>query len=135
MTNNESLIYARSLFDNGYNCAQSVVIAVFARFGEKEDIPRKMASGFGGGIAGEKEICGALSGSVMALGWFVADKDEKNTAINDYISAFRRRFGHARCADLIDGIPLPLRHKHCADFVEFSLEWCVNKLEELHYSK
>ena len=59
---------AKTLFDKGYNCAQSVAGA----FAEKAGIPLetmvKLASSFGGGMAGTRGICGAVSGMLMAIG-------------------------------------------------------------------
>ncbi len=59
---------ARSLYLDGYNCAQSV----FAAFSEEMGIPRdtalKMASGMGGGIGGLRMTCGAVSAMAMVLG-------------------------------------------------------------------
>ena len=59
---------ASELFGKGYNCAQSVAGA----FSEKAGIPletmTKLASSFGGGMAGTRGICGAVSGMLIALG-------------------------------------------------------------------
>lgn len=60
--------HAGELFAKGYNCAQSVAGA----FAEKADMEleeiTKLASGFGGGIAGMREMCGAVSGMIIAAG-------------------------------------------------------------------
>lgn len=59
---------AAELFGKGYNCAQSVAGA----FAEKAGIPLetmlKLASSFGGGMAGSRGVCGAVSGMLIALG-------------------------------------------------------------------
>jgi len=128
MTNEQTIEFAIHLFGNGYNCAQSVAIAVFSRFGEKENIPRKMASGFGGGIAAEKEVCGAVSGSVMTLGWFIPDQNKKNAAVAAYLEAFNKQFANTRCCNLVEGTPLAERHALCEDFVRFSVKWCLEAL-------
>ncbi|SFH14737.1 C_GCAxxG_C_C family probable redox protein [Desulfotomaculum arcticum] len=53
---------------NGLQCSQ----AVLANLGEQLDVERKqalrLASGFGGGIALQGDICGAVSGAIMAIG-------------------------------------------------------------------
>jgi len=62
-------VMARDLlnyYKNGYNCAESMLY-VALKFMKK---PRKLfwiASGFGGGI-GHKDLCGFLTGGVMAIG-------------------------------------------------------------------
>lgn len=59
---------AGELFGSGYNCAQSVASAFAEDFGASLDMVTKIASTFGGGIAGRREMCGAVSGMLIALG-------------------------------------------------------------------
>ncbi|TYO95207.1 C_GCAxxG_C_C family probable redox protein [Geothermobacter ehrlichii] len=56
---------AGRLFDRGNNCAQAVLQATLGI-----DDPRLLdvAAAFGSGIGGQKCLCGAVSGGVMALG-------------------------------------------------------------------
>jgi C_GCAxxG_C_C family probable redox protein len=56
---------AGQLFDNGYNCAQSVLQATCPKAGVDLN---NIAAAFGGGIGNSKCLCGAISGGVMALG-------------------------------------------------------------------
>ena len=57
-------------FNNGYNCAQSVLFALYDQINPniKNDFIPKIASGFGGGIGRCGSVCGALTGSIMAVG-------------------------------------------------------------------
>ncbi|MFZ5644917.1 MAG: C-GCAxxG-C-C family protein [Bacillota bacterium] len=59
---------AAAMMKNGFLCSQ----AVFSTLGEQLGIDRsqaiKLATGFGAGISGRGEICGAVSGGIMALG-------------------------------------------------------------------
>ena len=52
----------------GYNCSQAVVCAYCDLFEVDEVTAYKMAEGFGLGVGGMKEICGAVSGMVMVAG-------------------------------------------------------------------
>jgi C_GCAxxG_C_C family probable redox protein len=56
-------------FKQGYNCAQSVLLAMQEYYGipENELIP-KVATPFGGGIGKLGSLCGALTGAVIAIG-------------------------------------------------------------------
>lgn len=57
-------------FEDGYNCAQSVLLALYGYLepeGKSELVP-KIAAGFGGGIGRCGSVCGALTGSIMAVG-------------------------------------------------------------------
>jgi C_GCAxxG_C_C family probable redox protein len=59
---------ASSLFLNGYNCGQSVLLAMFEHWGGNNKLIPKIATGFGGGIGRCGSVCGALTGGVMAIG-------------------------------------------------------------------
>lgn len=66
MTNHEQR--AKELFLSGYNCAQAVFAAFAPELGMDERAAAKLASSFGGGMAGMREVCGAVSGMLMAAG-------------------------------------------------------------------
>jgi C_GCAxxG_C_C family probable redox protein len=60
---------ARELFQEGYNCSQSVLLAMFEYWSaRKNELIPKIATGFGGGIGRCGSVCGALTGSIMAMG-------------------------------------------------------------------
>jgi C_GCAxxG_C_C family probable redox protein len=54
--------------NEGYNCAQSVLLTMFEHWNGRSQLIPKIATGFGGGIGRCGSVCGALSGGVMALG-------------------------------------------------------------------
>ena len=55
-------------FNNGYNCAQSVVMAFCDELGMSEEECAIMSEGFGGGMGRTRSVCGAVSGMVMLAG-------------------------------------------------------------------
>jgi C_GCAxxG_C_C family probable redox protein len=59
---------AEERFAQKLNCAQSVFSAFAPSLGLDEETALKIASPFGGGVARRGEICGALTGALMALG-------------------------------------------------------------------
>ena len=65
---------AKQLFLEGYNCAQAVFIA-FAEDRMDRQTAAALASSFGGGMGGMREVCGALSGAFMALGLLEGNYD------------------------------------------------------------
>ena len=109
----ERKIQAAELFVQGYNCAQ----AVAAAFSDVMDLPKervaKMASPFGGGIAGEREVCGAVNGMVIVLGWLYGyespDEGEKKRTYkqaSDMIEEFRKVNGNILCRELLKNMPV-----------------------------
>jgi C_GCAxxG_C_C family probable redox protein len=60
---------AMEYFDEkGYNCCQAVVCAYCDVYGVDDKEIFKLAEGFGGGMGGLQETCGALTGAFMAIG-------------------------------------------------------------------
>jgi C_GCAxxG_C_C family probable redox protein len=59
---------AVAYFNEGYNCAQSVAAAYAEDFGLDLATVLKMTAGFGGGMGGQRETCGAVSAMVFIAG-------------------------------------------------------------------
>lgn len=66
MKNSEKAI---NLFCDGYNCAQAVFGAFANDLGLDEATALKIAAPFGGGFGRQREVCGAVSGMLMAFGY------------------------------------------------------------------
>lgn len=66
--NDNHALKAKEYFLRGYNCSQSVLLAFKEDIGLEEDKILKLASSFGGGLGGQREVCGAVSGMLMAAG-------------------------------------------------------------------
>ncbi len=59
---------AAAKFSSGYNCAQSVLWAVAPRLNLDGETALKIACGLGAGIGRSQEVCGAVTGGILALG-------------------------------------------------------------------
>jgi C_GCAxxG_C_C family probable redox protein len=97
---------AEDLFKDGFNCAQSVFGAVAPQFGIPPETAFKIASPFGGGIARRAEICGAVTGALLALGLAhgaatPAEKEATYHMANEFMRRFQERHGSLICRDLI----------------------------------
>lgn len=98
-------------FQQGHNCAQSVLRAVAETRGMA--CPRcipAVALAMGGGIGHTGKACGALTGGVMAVGLAVdrhvagpieARKAEANRLAGKFVTDFTARFGSPDCAALL----------------------------------
>lgn len=109
---------ATKLHKQGNNCAQSVLIAASEDIGLNIDISKSIAEGFGGGVR-SGEICGALSGAIMALGIYGSSAAD----YKQFIESFRDHFGAIRCSDL-KGV------KHsCDELIKYSADLLQNYIE------
>lgn len=59
---------AKNLFNEGYNCAQSVFCAFSDELGMDFETALKLSSSFGGGMGKLREVCGAVSALFMIAG-------------------------------------------------------------------
>jgi len=75
---------AVELFVSGFNCAEATLLVLSEEFGKKASVIPRIATGFGGGIGRTGQICGPLSGAVMAIGLQIgcdrAEEKEKRAA-------------------------------------------------------
>ena len=59
---------ARAKFENHYNCAQSVFVPFAKQMGLDDGLACKLATPFGGGMGHNGQVCGAISGALLAIG-------------------------------------------------------------------
>lgn len=59
---------AMALFEEGYNCAQSVFLAFSDLHGMDTHTAAALSSSFGGGMGRLREVCGAVSGMFLTAG-------------------------------------------------------------------
>jgi C_GCAxxG_C_C family probable redox protein len=85
---------ANEIHSLGFNCAQSVLSVLSDVTGLDEKTSLAITGGFGGGIRAA-EVCGAVSGAIMALGLCFPYNDSGDNAAKDRIAALTREF-HSR---------------------------------------
>lgn len=95
-------------FQKSYNCAQAIFSAYSKKVGIKRKDSIRISAGFGGGIAMNQEICGALSGAIMLIGCRYFDSNDVKESkelvyqkVNNFLSEFHRIHGSIKCKDLI----------------------------------
>ncbi|MCD7709160.1 MAG: C-GCAxxG-C-C family protein [Clostridiales bacterium] len=97
------------LFTEGYNCAQSVVLAYADCFGMDEGELARLVSAFGGGMGRLREVCGSVSGMFFVTGklyGYGAPGDfEGKKALYEKVQEMARRFeavnGSIVCRELL----------------------------------
>lgn len=104
---------ARRLFLSGANCAQAVLGAFHEECGLDRETALRLASGFGGGVSRLREMCGAVSGMILAENLMhgysdlsdKAAKDAHYRRIRALAEAFRREAGSIICRELLGLAP------------------------------
>ena len=114
-------------FKQGYNCAQSVVLAFIDKMGIDEKSALTLISGFGGGFGRMREVCGAVSGMVAVLsaveGYYdPTDNDNKMELykkIQMLMGEFKQVNGTYICRELLslpEGPSSPEPEKRTAEY-------------------
>ncbi len=109
-------------YQNEFHCAESIVNTIHELFPEKSGKVCKAASGFCGGIGGcHQDICGALSGGIIALG-SIYGREEGGADISKlvFLSVELRRlfieeFKTTVCKDVIENLKNIPECKDCKD--------------------
>lgn len=110
---------AKSYFENGYNCAQAVLLAFCDDLGLDRQTAEMISAPFGGGMGRLREVCGTFSGVNMVLG--LAGKgydqgDNKSKAklykdVQSLAERFNQDNGSIICRELL-GLRIEGRDSH-----------------------
>ena len=102
---------AEKLFLSGYNCAQAVLCAFEDVTGMDSETAARAASSFGAGMGMLREVCGTVSGALLALGLACgysdpADREgkkEQYRLVQEFAARFREQNGSIICRELLQG--------------------------------
>ncbi|MDR3112821.1 MAG: C-GCAxxG-C-C family protein [Endomicrobium sp.] len=100
---------AKKYFMQGYNCAQAVLLAFADELQIDKEFALKLASPFGGGMGGQREVCGAVSAMFIAAGLKRGYSDAKNpeekkrlyALIKELSDKFKAENGSIVCKELL----------------------------------
>ena len=106
MSNPEKAV---ACFKEGFACSQAVLATYADAFGMDRETALRVAGGFGGGMGGLGEVCGAVTGAFMVLGLKYgrtdpadkAAKEKTYAAVQKFANRFKDRHGSIICRDLI----------------------------------
>jgi C_GCAxxG_C_C family probable redox protein len=105
----DPVVRAEALFARGVSCAPAVLAAFAPGLGLDAETAARLASTFGGGIAGTGNACGAITGALMAIGLArgpgtapdAARKADATAEAKALLAAFTARHGSIACRDLL----------------------------------
>lgn len=134
-------------FKDGYNCAQSVLLAFSDIVGMDKETSLKLSSSFGGGMGRLREVCGAVSSMFMVAGilkgYTTPNNDEIKKAhyalIQELAKEFESKCGSIICRDLLglpEGADSPTPSKRTEQYYkERPCENCIKIASEIIESK
>jgi C_GCAxxG_C_C family probable redox protein len=111
---------AAAMVAGSWNCAQSVLGVFCDDLGLDKKTAMKLASGFGAGMARKQEVCGAVTGAIMAIGLKHGQAREEDKAAKEaayrlsreVLDRFQAEFGSCLCRELLPGLDLATEAGH-----------------------
>ncbi len=105
---------ALNKFKQGFNCAQSVFLSYCDKYEISKDAAFKLSNGFGGGMGRNQEVCGALSGGIMAIGMLYGrgedddriKQEETYSNVRELLDKFKEKYGTVNCKELLNNCNL-----------------------------
>ena len=95
------------LFNQGLCCSESVLQALAESRGIQSELIPKIATGLCGGISRSSNICGAVSGGVLAIGLCFGrsrpgqSPEESIRRVRAFLAKCEQRFGSTNCEKLM----------------------------------
>jgi C_GCAxxG_C_C family probable redox protein len=123
-------------FRSGFNCAESVLMTIQEALGIKSSVIPEIATGFGGGIARQGSVCGAVSGAVMVIGLKYGrmkpqgDKERAYALVLEFCRKFEKKFGSILCYDLTECGLTTTEGRRKFDDLNIAEEKCVHFVRE-----
>ena len=98
-----------SAFQDGVNCCQAILLTYGGILGLARESALRLGTGFGGGMARHGEVCGAVTGSIMAISikYGMSKKsdddarDKTYELVTELIDKFKSKHGSILCKDLL----------------------------------
>ena len=130
---------AAELFLQGYNCAQAIAGGFAEGVGLDFETAIKLASSFGGGMGGLREVCGALSGAFIILGTkygYDSPTDAKAKAehyqlIQTFAGKFKEKWNTILCRDLMKKLSDEKDSIFCDKSEEYKCRPCLVIVEDV----
>jgi C_GCAxxG_C_C family probable redox protein len=136
---------ALNYFNSGYNCCESVVMAVCDHLGVDKEIPQRIATPFGSGMSRNGSNCGALNAAFICMGLVGGRESSEDSRDTSYLPADRvfaklkEKYGSVSCYD-ITGVNLRdpeelaknkerMHNDLCGPLVKQVTQWVLEELD------
>ncbi len=138
---------AENYFRQGYNCAQSVVLAFCDEMNMNKDDAAKLTIGFGAGMGRLREVCGSVSGMTFVISAIYGEKSKAEVyeIVQKAAKEFEKENGSIVCRELlglsIKGADSPVPEKRtkeyykkrpCAELVHMSADILSDLLTKIN---
>lgn len=107
----ERLKTASQAYGKGYTCSQAVFCAYAEDMGISQQTACRIMEGFGGGIGGLQEVCGALAAASAIISYYSSDgtpevgrkRQEIYSKVRRAAEIFQKEYGGITCREVLHG--------------------------------
>ena len=119
---------ATTLHESGENCCQSVLGCCCEHFQMDAETAYRLGAFFGGGMRCG-EVCGAVTGALMALGIAYGDQENRKCQkSHEFLKAFEAAYGHLACKELL--APPGMKKKEmCPKYINFAAKYLEDEFK------
>ena len=115
---------AAALHQSGCNCCQAVIMSCCEQFGIPREQAYAMGAFFGGGMRCG-EVCGAVSGALMALGLKYGDENNRQCGKSqEFLRDFKEKYHTLLCREILE----EHQKKLCPALIEFAANYLEDEL-------
>jgi C_GCAxxG_C_C family probable redox protein len=134
------------LFNSGFCCAESVLMAVAEEMNIRSDLIPRIATGFCGGTSRTRGMCGAVSGAIMGINLIKGrqlpgqSQEDNYQAVQNLVAKFGERFGSVNCWELTgcdlgteegrNAFKVNNLHDRCTRFVQEATSLALKLMQE-----
>lgn len=119
---------ATQLHESGCNCCQAVLGCCCDRFSMDADTAYRLGAFFGAGMR-SGEVCGAVTGALMALGLRYGDENNRqSTKSAQFLKAFRETYGSLLCKELLPPAGTG-KKKMCPVYINFAANYLEDEFK------
>ena len=102
------LVIAKKAYEKGYTCSQAVFCAYAGDMGIDEKTACRIMEGFGGGIGGMQEVCGALSAASAVISYYCSTgkpegRQDTYRVVRKAAEKFKHEYCGVTCREILRG--------------------------------
>ena len=128
----QKILEANELHNKGFNCAQAVAMPFAKEFDLDPALVARAMEGFGAGMGGRAQACGALSGVVFLAGLKNSDgnldapasKQSTYKISADVCEKFKKECGSTVCKDIKS-----INARSCPECIEYGIKLATEILK------
>ncbi|MHA1712739.1 MAG: C-GCAxxG-C-C family protein [Candidatus Ranarchaeia archaeon] len=119
-----------------YHCSEAVLKVLADHYGIDADLLLRASNPFGGGIGDSDNLCGAVTGAIMAIGALITPEERQPPAwpsgqvAKQFMERYQKTVGSTNCLEIRHGLNWKDAHEYCDEAVRVAVKIAVELIDE-----